>query len=285
LSELTGLLRWVAVVVVEISDRRGEHQRLELELSEISIGRTADHNHVTLPRGNVSKRHARLVIRDDKLIIVDLKSTNGTFVNGRRIASPLVLQESDEVTIGDFALRFRIATSPIEDEDTLEVDATELRLLAGIAQQEDGARMVYADWLETHDDPVRAEFLRLQEEVVGLADGERFHWIAERMRALAEHIALDWRSKVARPLIENCLAIEVECPREWGALAPTERAGVRYCDGCKQRVYYCATVADARRHAFAGSCVAVDVVAIRRPGDLQAERPVRMGRMMPYRGG
>jgi len=55
-----------------------------------------------LPKGNVSKRHARIVLKDGKFIIVDLKSTNGTYVNGRKITSPLVVKESDKIYIGDF---------------------------------------------------------------------------------------------------------------------------------------------------------------------------------------
>ena len=51
-----------------------------------------------------SKRHARIVLKDGKFIIVDLKSTNGTYVNGRKITSPLVVKESDKIYIGDFIL-------------------------------------------------------------------------------------------------------------------------------------------------------------------------------------
>jgi len=53
-------------------------------------------------KGNVSKRHARIVLKDGKFIIVDLKSTNGTYVNGRKITSPLVVKDSDKIYIGDF---------------------------------------------------------------------------------------------------------------------------------------------------------------------------------------
>ena len=50
----------------------------------------------------MSKRHARIVLKDGKFIIVDLKSTNGTYVNGRKITSPLVVKDSDKIYIGDF---------------------------------------------------------------------------------------------------------------------------------------------------------------------------------------
>ena len=57
-----------------------------------------------LPKQNVSKKHSRIVVKDGKFIIVDLKSTNGTYVNGRKIASPMVIKETDKIYIGDFIL-------------------------------------------------------------------------------------------------------------------------------------------------------------------------------------
>ncbi len=255
---------------------------MEFSENEITIGRKPD-NHITLPRGNVSSRHARLVLKDGKMIIVDLRSTNGTYVNGRKITSPLVIRDTDKIYIGDFALSFRVEElDDIRDEDdTVEVDVTELRLLSNIAQQQDGSRMVYADWLEEHGDPVRAEFLRLQELIPTLADGSHFTATANRLRELAAYIEMDWRRKVARPLIENCLGIEIACPKEWGSLAATNRQGVRYCGSCNKQVFYCTTVPEARNHAKAGHCVAVDVVAIRRTRDLTSPMPVRMGEIVP----
>jgi pilus assembly protein CpaF len=61
-------------------------------------------NDVVLPKGNVSKRHSRIVLKDNRFIVVDLKSTNGTYVNGRKITSPLVVKEGDKIYIGDFIL-------------------------------------------------------------------------------------------------------------------------------------------------------------------------------------
>jgi pilus assembly protein CpaF len=86
-----------------VTEKGGEQRRLEFDKSEITIGRVQG-NDVILPKGNVSKRHARIVLKDGKFIIVDLKSTNGTYVNGRKITSPLVVKESDKIYIGDFIL-------------------------------------------------------------------------------------------------------------------------------------------------------------------------------------
>ncbi len=84
-----------------ISEKGGAERRETFDKNEINVGRVQG-NDLMLPKGNVSKRHARIVLKDGKFIIVDLKSTNGTYVNGRKITSPLVVKDSDKIYIGDF---------------------------------------------------------------------------------------------------------------------------------------------------------------------------------------
>ncbi|HET9622200.1 MAG TPA: FHA domain-containing protein, partial [Kofleriaceae bacterium] len=87
---------------------------------EVTIGRVQG-NDIVLPKGNVSKRHARIVLKDGKFIIVDLKSTNGTYVNGRKITSPLVVKDSDKIYIGDFIVGVDEAASAGEAEGGSDV--------------------------------------------------------------------------------------------------------------------------------------------------------------------
>lgn len=84
-----------------IQEKGGEQRRMVFNKAEVTFGRVQG-NDIVLPKGNVSKRHARIVLKDGKFIIVDLKSTNGTYVNGRKITSPLVVKDSDKIYIGDF---------------------------------------------------------------------------------------------------------------------------------------------------------------------------------------
>ncbi len=63
------------------------------------------------PDAKVSRRHARIIFRNDVYMVEDLGSTNGTFINrGRRLlpGSPQVLSEGDEIIVGKTFLRFRI---------------------------------------------------------------------------------------------------------------------------------------------------------------------------------
>lgn len=61
----------------------------------------------------VSRRHARVILRDGKYLLEDLGSTNGTFINrGRRLlpGTPQPLADGDEIIVGKTFLRFRISS-------------------------------------------------------------------------------------------------------------------------------------------------------------------------------
>ena len=89
---------------VIISEKGGAERRETFDRTEINVGRVQG-NDLMLPKGNVSKRHARLLCRDGRFIVTDLKSTNGTYVNGRKIAQATIVREGDKIYIGDFVLR------------------------------------------------------------------------------------------------------------------------------------------------------------------------------------
>ncbi len=89
---------------IVISEKGGAERRELFDKHEINVGRVQG-NDLMLPKGNVSKRHARLLFRDGRFIVTDLKSTNGTYVNGRKIAQATIVREGDKIYVGDFVLR------------------------------------------------------------------------------------------------------------------------------------------------------------------------------------
>lgn len=90
-----------------ITEKGGSERRETYDRAEINVGRVQG-NDLMLPKGNVSKRHARLLFRDGRFIVTDLKSTNGTYVNGRKIAQATIVREGDKIYIGDFVLRIEM---------------------------------------------------------------------------------------------------------------------------------------------------------------------------------
>ncbi len=87
-----------------ISEKGGAERREAFDKNEINVGRVQG-NDLMLPKGNVSKHHARLLYRDGRFIVTDLKSTNGTYVNGRKISQATIVREGDKIYIGDFVMR------------------------------------------------------------------------------------------------------------------------------------------------------------------------------------
>jgi pilus assembly protein CpaF len=92
---------------IVISEKGGGERREIFDKHEINVGRVQG-NDLMLPKGNVSKRHARLLFRDGRFIVTDLKSTNGTYVNGRKIAQATIVREGDKIYVGDFVLRVEL---------------------------------------------------------------------------------------------------------------------------------------------------------------------------------
>lgn len=81
-----------------------------LEGDSLSIGRDAS-NSVQINDAEISRRHAQLQFQGGKYVIEDLGSTNGTHVNGQRLAAPYVLKPGDVVSFGEqIVLAFESST-------------------------------------------------------------------------------------------------------------------------------------------------------------------------------
>ncbi|ACL24534.1 FhaA domain-containing protein [Chloroflexus aggregans] len=80
-------------------------QALPIATTMVSIGRGLD-NDIILEDTRVSRKHAQLRYRQRRFWLTDLGSTNGTFVNGERIAER-ALRDGDVISLGGLELIFR----------------------------------------------------------------------------------------------------------------------------------------------------------------------------------
>ncbi len=92
---------------IVISEKGGAERRQLFERTEVRVGRVQG-NELMLPKGNVSKRHAQFSLHDGRFLVTDLNSTNGTYVNRRRITQATLVRAGDRVYIGDFVLRIEL---------------------------------------------------------------------------------------------------------------------------------------------------------------------------------
>jgi pSer/pThr/pTyr-binding forkhead associated (FHA) protein len=88
-------------VIVEPRDVRGQSFTLA---NVLSIGRHTDAD-ISMPDDTfMSGKHASLEIRPDGVWINDLSSTNGTFVNGRRVTGDASVRKGDRIQAGSVVL-------------------------------------------------------------------------------------------------------------------------------------------------------------------------------------
>jgi pSer/pThr/pTyr-binding forkhead associated (FHA) protein len=81
-----------------------------LQDQETTIGRSANNN-IVLPSPEISRRHAHLWQDGDSILLEDLGSTNGTFVNNARLYKQVTLHDGDEIQFGD---TFRLLYTSID---------------------------------------------------------------------------------------------------------------------------------------------------------------------------
>jgi len=82
---------------------------------------------VTLPYSWVSRKHAMIQSEENgHFNLIDLGSSNGTFINGRKIHTPVTLQNGDCIGIGSTRLLFQQETTPTRPWATTSPDLEEM---------------------------------------------------------------------------------------------------------------------------------------------------------------
>jgi adenylate cyclase len=120
------------------------------------IGRS-DKTNLVVDDDLASRQHAMLQRSDgDLFYITDLGSSNGTFVNGARISTPVILKPGDRITIGSYEFRFcqdHACSAPADENSALQstslffaqklitVLVVDIRNFTGLAQQIDAGKL------------------------------------------------------------------------------------------------------------------------------------------------
>jgi signal transduction histidine kinase/pSer/pThr/pTyr-binding forkhead associated (FHA) protein len=99
---------------------RDQGTRFELRDSPVTVGRDSDSS-VQLHDTEVSRKHAELTIESDRVLIRDLNSSNGTYVNGKPMRQSL-LRSGDQLQVGRTLLLFTGAKEESIDSSDSHID-------------------------------------------------------------------------------------------------------------------------------------------------------------------
>jgi pSer/pThr/pTyr-binding forkhead associated (FHA) protein len=115
-------------LVVEQGSRR---KVVPLKTDVSVIGRSRG-NAVRIPSADVSRRHCRLLQRDGLVMLEDMGSVNGTFLNGQRIKNPEVVRPGDHLEVGPvtFVVEYELTPEALDHLRSLE----DGDVLAGLAE-------------------------------------------------------------------------------------------------------------------------------------------------------
>lgn len=227
------------------------------EKGEVRIGSRED-NDIILAHHSVQEIHCILRTMHTGEVQVDTPGNRSTATDGEMI------------DVGEYRVVYYDKALPEEREQRFLDELT-------ARPSDTDVSVIYADWLEEQGRLDHASYIRAQLAVVTAdPNGEAFRRHKELIAAAATKLPLSWRSVVARAPIENCdLKFELQCPKQWAALQPTNDPERRFCNACSKYVHYAPSVDNARRLAVMGHCVAVDLGQPRAPGDL---KPVPISR-------
>lgn len=100
------------MLTIELKFNNAVLKTLETDKGVITIGRNVK-NDIQIDNLSVSKQHARIVKHQGKYFIEDMKSTNGTYLNEKKIAKEK-LANNDVITIGKHTLLAILEKQPVE---------------------------------------------------------------------------------------------------------------------------------------------------------------------------
>jgi pSer/pThr/pTyr-binding forkhead associated (FHA) protein len=96
-------------LTVELFEKGQFFSKLTFKKSEIIIGRQPE-NDIQIPDKAVSRQHAKIIIENNEIKLIDLGSANGTFVDNQKITVQKV-NNSSMIRIGQQILRLTLQTT------------------------------------------------------------------------------------------------------------------------------------------------------------------------------
>jgi pSer/pThr/pTyr-binding forkhead associated (FHA) protein len=103
--------------LVERGATPDQTREIPVTQSEFLIGRGPDCD-LRLRVDNISRHHCLIRLANDEATLIDLGSSNGTFLNGERVRSSSTLHSGDELRVGTCRFRVEVGEAQPSDGDT-----------------------------------------------------------------------------------------------------------------------------------------------------------------------
>jgi phosphoserine phosphatase RsbU/P len=92
--------------LIEVVEGPNAGHTYRFDRDELIVGRLT-YCDIVINQKNVSRQHSRLLCSGGEYFVEDLNSTNGTFLNGKRVQSRTLLKDRDLIRVYNVTLRFR----------------------------------------------------------------------------------------------------------------------------------------------------------------------------------
>lgn len=113
-------------VIIEGSNEV-QGQRFEVGDTPVVVGRSSKCD-VAISDGRISSRHLQLSLSGDRLMVEDLKSSNGTYMDGARVTDPVEFKTNAVVQLGHHMLRHEFRSrSEVKRESNISADLQKAR--------------------------------------------------------------------------------------------------------------------------------------------------------------
>ncbi len=116
--------------------KEGQAIPYELDTYPVRLGRHPDCT-VQLDSNMVSRFHAQLIQKDNRILLEDLESGNGSFLNGKQLeaSKPAILKHGDRIKLGPIKFRF-------EDESSSDGESSKFGVTIGLELNEEASSTI-----------------------------------------------------------------------------------------------------------------------------------------------
>jgi len=211
-------------------------------VGELLVGRNPE-SQIRLPEEVISRRHAKVYMRGDDVIVEDLGSANGTFVRGEAISAPTKLEDGEVVSFGNISARIQYEGAASKGDMTktlINISSDEESPSSSVLQQIDADRFALDEQTRSLENAEAVSILQ-----------KHLHSMNEITRSMAETLDLE---DVLKKTLERLFEIFPQCEHGFVVLE-TEQEGESL-----QPVAVKTRKRDIGPHTFSISRTVVDLV-------------------------